>query len=405
MLGESQTPFLWGIATAAHHIEGNNINSDWWHEEEKVTGGVSSGEACDSYRQFKRDRTLVTKLGCNSYRFSIEWSRIEPEPGRYNLKEAEHYIEVIDDLLINGITPIVTLHHFTNPLWFEAEGGWLQPNSPEIFSKYLKFIIPLLGDRVRYFTPINEPNVFTSNKYVGGVWHPYTRDLRIAWSVLKQLALAHKDAYSIIKGVIPQALVGTCVQTLDLRGLRSLWWPVNAVLASLGAYLYNRLFYSLIGGQMDFVGLNFYSSFRLGLNGVLPKPAIAPNPAENGHLTMISEPDRLLSALWAVSRYNKQIMITENGKLTDNDEERKTYLTGVFEVIKRALADGIPLIGYQHFTHMDSFEWNFAFGPQFGLASHNPKTHEIKIKESGYHYSQLINEFTHWQANTTRSRT
>lgn len=389
---QNQSDFLIGIATAAHHIEGNNQWSDWWQYEQFLTGGVSSGEACNSYVEYVRDRKLLQQLGCNSYRFSLEWSRLEPSEGKFDTQAIEHYIAVINDLKNHGIEPILTLHHFTNPLWFEQSGGWQRHDAPQIFLKFVKFVLPFLKT-TKFFTPINEPNIYVSNKYVGGVWHPYVRNPIKGFKVLVNLATAHKGAYALIKQVIPEAKIGSCVQLVDIGGLRSIWWPLNQSVAGAGAFIFNHLFYLLIAPCMDFVGLNFYSSYSLGLPSLSPWPRIVPHPVTSGKLTMISRPRRLLSALRSVSRYGKPVMITENGKLTENDAERSIYLKAVFAIMRDAIAEGIPLIGYQHFTHMDSFEWGFGFGPQFGLFSHDPVTHEVKAKPSAKVFRELAASF------------
>lgn len=361
-----------------------------------MTGGISSGEACNSYKEYKRDRKLLQELACNSYRFSIEWSRIEPQRGRFLRKEIQHYIDLIDDLVGHGIEPVVTLHHFTNPEWFEASGGWARDDAVEIFMVFVRKILPHLASRVRYLTPINEPNIYASNKYIAGVWHPYRRRPDLGWKVLNNLARAHRQIYKLVKAEYPQMEVGTCVQTVDIVGKFSVWYPLNLIAAGIGAFIFNHLFYFLVGGDMDFAGLNFYSTYRVGLAGVPPKVCLDPSPIEQGVLTMRSEPHRLLTYLRSVSRYGKPIMITENGKLTEDDNERVDYLQGIFAILKKAVAEGIPLIGYQHFTHLDSFEWGFAFVPKFGLFSHEIHTHKIQPKFSARTYLQLIGEFENW---------
>lgn len=398
----SQTPgnkLLFGISTAAHHVEGNNRYSDWWHFEKELTGGVSSGIACDSYRQYKRDRKILQQLNCSAYRFSIEWSRIEPKRGKFSQKAMDHYIEVIDDLRRAGIEPILTLHHFTNPLWFENSGGWENAEATFYFRRFVDFVLPRLGDKVRYFTPINEPNIFVFNKYLVKVWFPYKQNFRIAGLVFRNLAKAHCDAYEVIKKYQPGAFVGTCVQSLDIRAIPTVWWPINLTVAGVGNYLFNHLFYHLLNGKYDFVGLNFYSTYRVGFKGLIPTPHIDPHPLKNGKLRMESHPKRLLSTLRAVSRYGKPIIITENGKLTQNDAERAGYLRDVFEVMRSAISEGVSLLGYLHFTHIDSFEWGLGFGPKFGFFEHDRKTQKVSAKPSAKVYAELISKFVTWHKN------
>ncbi len=401
---KAQASFLIGISTAAHHIEGNNTHSDWWLHEQELTGGVSSGEACNSYSQYKRDRKLLVGLGCNAYRFSIEWSRIEPEQGKFSVKEAKHYQQVIEDLVNAGIEPVVTLHHFTNPVWFENSGGWARSDATQVFLRFVTFVLPYLKDHVKFYTPINEPNVYVGNKYTAAVWHPYEKDFFKTIRVLRNLANAHMQVYQLLKTSNPDVKIGSCVQHVDLVGIMSIWWPVNLILAGIGAFVFNHLFYLFIGNNIDFVGLNFYSTYGLGCTGISLFPKLVPHPLQDGKLQMTSKPDRILTALRSVSRYGKPIMITENGKLTANDIERSQYIKDIFEALRRALLEGMPIFGYLHFTHIDSFEWGLGFGPQFGLYSHNPKTHEIKPKPSSKIFSTLTSSFHHWHQSLNRGK-
>ena len=186
--------FLWGCATAAHQVEGNNTNNNWWQWEQEgghIKGGDVSGIACDHYNRFDSDFALAQELGHNAHRLSVEWSRIEPEEGRWDMKEVAHYRQVMESLHRHGLTPMVTLHHFTNPIWFERQGGWINPRSVELIARYSGFIAKELGDLVPFWSPINEPMVIVIGSYLFGVDPPGQQDWGAAMTASRHLLQAH----------------------------------------------------------------------------------------------------------------------------------------------------------------------------------------------------------------------
>jgi len=191
-------PFLWGAATSSHQVEGDNHANDWWHWERAQKVKEPSGRACNHYQKFREDFEIASKLGHTAHRFSIEWSRLEPEKGVWNNQAFDHYREVLEDLRHRGIEPFVTLHHFTNPEWFAHEGGWLNPESVNYFAKYVKRIVKALGDHVQYWVTINEPLVFLYYGYSEGTWPPGHRSFSDSMKVFRNLLLAHLKSYQAI---------------------------------------------------------------------------------------------------------------------------------------------------------------------------------------------------------------
>ena len=172
--------FLWGSATSSHQVEGNCTNNNWYKFESavdeegkpRILNGQKAGIASDHWNRYKEDIRLMKALSLNAYRFSVEWSKIEPEQGKYDEKALDHYEQVVDELLANGIEPMVTLHHFTDPLWFEAQGAFLQENSPEIFAGFVEKVVARLGSRVKLWCTINEPSVYAMQGYLQDAFSP-----------------------------------------------------------------------------------------------------------------------------------------------------------------------------------------------------------------------------------------
>ena len=388
--------FLFGAATAAHQIEGNNVHSDWWHYEGKSTGGVSSGLACNTYLLFKEDRKCLQEMSCNSYRFSIEWSRIEPSENQFDQQALDHYLDVIRDLRKYNIEPIVTLHHFTNPYWLEKlYQGWENKKAIDFFERYLKFIIPRLKKlNVKYYITINEPNLFVLGKYLGGAWHPYKRNTFTTLRVYNNLAEAHKRAYRLIKDYQPEAYVAPAIQNMLLYPLHGILYPLNKLLVDILYFLSNHYFYRKIKNHYDFLGLNFYSRFYLGLDfkryGLFKT---RPDVVMGDEQMYIQKPEDLKEILHKMKKYNKPIMITENGFSTNDDPQRAKYMRAIFKVMKTAVNGGVNLIGYQHWSLLDNFEWAFAWKHKFGLYAFDPKTFKRIAKPSSKVYKELIEEW------------
>jgi beta-glucosidase len=369
--------FLWGAATSPHQTEGNNVHSDWWQLENDPNSFVSdrSGDAVDSYHRYPEDMRLLADAGLTSYRFGIEWARIEPAPGQFVQKELDHYRAMIDSALALGLIPVVTLHHFTSPAWFAAQGGWLHPDAVELFARYVEKATSILQG-VEWVCTINEPNVMaamialmrgetarpTDTDAVGAVT---SLTLPVpANDVAEVLVTAHRRAVEIVHANTA-AKAGWTV-----AGQQLVATPGNEELFEKIRWMWEDRFLEASRGD-DFVGIQAYTSQLVDEHGVVPHPA-HPNNTLSG---WAYRPDALEMALrhaWEVTG-GTPLLVTENGIATDDDAIRIRYTEAALEGLDRAVADGIDVRGYLHWSALDNFEWGH-WGPTFGLIAVDRET-------------------------------
>ena len=408
--------FLWGSATAAHQVEGNNYNNDWWAAEQAGQLPHKSGLACDHYRRYDQDFTLFAELGQTSHRLSIEWSRIEPRPGELSHEALDHYRRVLESLRAHGIEPIVTLHHFSNPIWLTEQGGWLRREVVGRFARYAKRVVREYRDLVRYWVTLNEPGVYASQGWVLGVWPPNrSGDLRGAFVVLRTMALAHGRAYHAMKAEQPDARIGVAHHwrlfdpaNPNRRGDRLIAAIRNRLmnLAFPIAIRHGRLIPPLGSGRVvpwlvnteDWVGVNYYTrehdhfdprAARIGF-GLERFPEV-----ERNQLGWEIYPKGLERALLAASPGDgREVIVTENGipEPGTQDEIRPRYLVQHLAACHRAIEAGVNLRGYTHWTSMDNFEWAEGFEPRFGLVHVDFETQERTPKASAYLYREIIRQ-------------
>ena len=351
------TGFLWGASTAAHQIEGGNVNSDWWQREWGHLAGapveVPSGDAADSYHRYPEDMALLAGAGLDSYRFSIEWARIEPEDGFFSRAAIDHYRRMVDTARESGLQPMVTLHHFTNPIWFARAGGWYSPDAVDRFARYVEAALPVI-EGVDLICTINEPNMvsvladpevgFPSIGLPPGV--PAVTDTLIA---------AHKRAVQIVRGAGGRA--GWSVATQAYQ-------PVAGAEAAAAEYGSSRedVFLDAAAGD-DWLGVQAYTRTRIGIDGPLPIPDDAERTLTGWEYYPPAIGDGIGNG-WA--RAGVPIYITENGIATADDTRRIDYTRGALQAIAECLADGIDVRGYLHWSALDNYEWG-SYRPTFGL--------------------------------------
>ena len=259
--------FLWGSATSAYQVEGNNINNDWylWERDGNIEDGQLMGSGPDHYHLFKEDLALAAKLNHNCYRLSLEWSRIEPVDGQFDQKEIDHYRQVLLQAKKLGLKTFVTLHHFTNPLWFHYRGGWLNNEAPSLFHSYTVKVIKELGSLVDFWLTINEPIIFAWQSYGVGVWPPGETSLWKTKKVVKHLAMAHDLAYRAIHQLLASqenVFVGMA-QNVSSFQLHRTYSLIDQIYIRLMNYYFNHWFYDQTKGTHDFLGLNYYFHTRL----------------------------------------------------------------------------------------------------------------------------------------------
>ena len=391
--------FLWGAATSAHQVEGNNLNSDWFHWEKKKAK-EKSGQACRHYQLYKQDFDLAKKLHHNAHRFSIEWSRIEPKEGRFSDKELKHYLRVILALKERSIEPIVTLHHFTNPLWFAKSAGWTNASSVERFLRYCEFVVMHLAKHVRYWVTINEPTIYLSHSYLFGAWPPQQKSYLKAKAVEDNLSLAHIKAYRLIHDIYDEARLRE--PSIGIAQNMTAYVPCTPDMKDrFAAYLrdkwYNQEFLDRLARYkaMDFIGLNYYSRQlveirKMGI-GNLAMDVCTQNhhPLKKNSLGWDIYPQGLCEILLGLKKYALPIIITENGICTSDDKQRWEYIKSHLKALHAAIKKGVKVKGYLYWSLMDNFEWDKGFAPRFGLLGIDYKTFKRTVRESARKYARV----------------
>jgi len=373
--------FLWGAATAAHQVEGDNRASDWWAFEQAGKLPFASGDACRHYQLFEQDFDLAQGWGHNAHRFSIEWSRIEPREGAWDRGALDHYRDVVQALQRRGMEPLVTLHHFTNPAWFTRAGGWSASGSVARFARYVERVADHLKDQVRWWITINEPTVYAKNAFVAGHWPPCRRnDWRAAWRVVRNMGRAHRLAYDILHRHRPDALVGFA-HSAPLVVARAPARPLDHLAAGLRDLVLNRLPVRLMAGafgrRFDFIGLNYYCRTVVhwratGTAALFGRDWLDDDqdrPRAFSDIGWEIYPPGLKQQLERFAHYGVPLLITENGIATEDEELRTNFLRAHLRALAEALAAGVPVAGYCYWSLMDNFEWSLGMRPRFGLAA------------------------------------
>lgn len=386
--------FLWGAATSAHQVEGNNHN-DWTEWEMKNAKRLSresggkypqenyiSGQACDHYNRYEEDFDIAKSLNHNAHRFSIEWSRIEPEEGKFNKKEVEHYRWVIRALRARGMEPFVTLWHWTMPVWFTKIGAFEKLDNIKYFVAFCEFIASEFKDEVAFWITLNEPEIYAENSYFKGVWPPQKKSLASYISVIRNLIKAHRELYKIIKKINQNAQVGIAKNNIYFEAYQNKIG--NRVLKEFMDWWWNFYFLNRIKDHQDFIGLNHYFHSRI--------KNLKFNQNENQKISDISwelYPEAIYHVLKDLKKYNKPIYITENGLADAQDRNREWFIKESLKNIHKAISEGVNIRGYFHWSLVDNFEWDKGFWPRFGLVEIDYKNLERKIQPSAYVYAKI----------------
>ncbi|MDD3274769.1 MAG: glycoside hydrolase family 1 protein [Candidatus Omnitrophica bacterium] len=385
--------FLWGAATAAHQVEGKNIHNDWWKAEEEGVLKFPSGEACNHYELYAEDFALARRLNHNCHRFSVEWSRIEPEEGRFCEEEIEHYRRVIAELKKLGIEPVVTLHHFTSPVWFMQKRGWVNPGLRKYFLRFVEKMAREFASQVKFWVTINEPMVYSSHSYLLGVWPPKETSLLKTAKVTFNMAEAHVRAYRLIHEIyrqrsLPSPMVGIAANLQAFEVCR----PTlkNRLAAFLRNKLYNFLFIDEVRSRkaLDYLGINYYSRNLVDVTGWRIGDFLAQTCSRDHHplpknsLGWDIYPEGLYKLIMASARYKVPIFITENGICTEDDNLRWSYIRQHLEQVHRAIAEGAEVLGYIYWSLIDNFEWDKGFTPRFGLVGIDYHDQRRTVRES-----------------------
>ena len=404
--------FLWGTATSAHQVEGNNINSDWWQWEQKNDGKVlevaekkyrnqkfePSGKACDHYNRYKEDFDLIEKMHNNAHRLSIEWARIEPEEGKFDIQELQHYREVLEDLKKRNIKVMLTLHHFTNPQWFTNKGGWANLKSAKYFKRYVKYIAENLGDLVDFWITINEPGIYITMSYLEGYWPPQKKSPGKAFLVYFNMAQAHKKAFKIIHKICDKrdnsAKVGMSQNVMSFAAYKK-HKLIELLYVHFADRIVNHSFYDLTKKHHDFIGVNYYFRVRLKEEDGKLGPEIEEvkeSERELSDMDTMVYPHGIFDILMDLKDFNLPIYITENGIAAEDDKKRRKFILDYLSEIHHSIQAGVNVRGYFFWSLFDNFEWDKSYGPKFGLVEVNFKTLERKLKPSAALYAKICKE-------------
>ena len=408
--------FLWGTATAAYQVEGNNIHSNWWTWEQQpghILNGDKSGLACDWWGgRWREDLDRAAEAGQNAHRFSIEWGRIQPEPDRWDEDALDRYRQILRGLVERGMTPMVTLHHFSEPSWVTEKGGWEDEAILAHFEKYVLKVVEALKDYVSLWVTLNEPNVYAVNGYITGDFPPGKHDLGTALRVMVNLARGHAAAYHAIHKLQAHARVGMAVMYRGFSAAKP-WFPLDSLAASLLSQVFNDFFPRLAAdgvarllfssqripeakGTQDYFGLNYYTSeqvaFSLDSSQAFTR-RILPAGAQLSHTNWIANvPEGMFGALkWAL-QFKVPIIITENGVEDPDDRLRPRYLAEHLHQVWRAVNFNWPVKGYFHWTLVDNFEWERGWTQRFGLWELDPETQVRRKRPSADLYAEICRE-------------
>ena len=355
--------FVWGTATAAHQVEGGNWNNDWWAWEHTPGSPCQepSGDACDHWHRYPEDIRLCADLGFGAYRFSLEWSRIEPEDGEFSRAALDHYRRMCATCREHDLEPIVTFHHFTTPRWVAARGGWTEPSTSDRFARFCERAAAHLGDVIARACTLSEPNIVATMGHLYGIFPPGKRDADLRRRANDVLIAAHHKAVEAIRTGPGSASVGLTLAMSDCQA-------VAGGDAERDRYRHDMedVFLEAARGD-DFLGVQCYSRIRIGPEGMLD-PDWDVRITQMGYEFWPEALEATIRRAWAVTR-GVPVLVTENGIGTEDDAERIEYVGRALPGILACLADGIDVRGYIYWSLLDNFEWILGYRPTFGLVA------------------------------------
>lgn len=408
--------FLWGTATASYQVEGNNRNSDWWDWEQEpghILENQRSGLACNWWENAEADLDRAAEMGTNAHRLSVEWSRIEPEPSVFDRAALDRYREIVQGMVDRGIDPMVTLHHFSNPLWLVEKGDFNSNIIVEYFQRYTDRVVDALGDLVNKWITINEPIVYLYSRYLltdfpqserSGFWG--------GREAVRQMLRCHAAAYHTIKEKHPEAQVGVAknmpiIEATPKNNRLDRWWAtrlsrmyndawLNAVADGRLRWPFGRGRIENLAGSYDFIGINYYTRFYVKFP---PRKEVIER--EWGPEAVVSDGDYgeiypygLYRVIRQVLRYKKPIYITENGLPDCEDKYRSGFILDHLRQIWHAISWCYPVMGYYHWSLIDNFEWDRGWTQRFGLIAMDQETQERAWRPSAHLYQEICQSYS-----------
>jgi beta-glucosidase len=408
--------FLWGAATAAHQNEGMNVHNDFWAWEQAgnhTADGTVSGLACDWWNRAEEDFDRAAELGLNTLRLSVEWSRIEPAPGRWDAAALGRYREMLKALRERRLRPMVTLHHFTNPRWLSERGGWLAPDVVPAFARYSSYVASVLGDLCDTWCTLNEPGIYAAFAYILGRWPGETGLIPFIRVTRNQLR-AHAAAYRAVRSVQPHARVGLVQHFAGFAPADPASQGDRLVAAVRDTTLNWRLVEAVLTGRLkppyglglrrhpgalnssDYIGVNYYGRHPLRFDGTTPGTLFAspgevrperawPAPFQDREV----DPDGLERFLVRLARFGKPMFVTENGMADESDAVRPAFILTHLAALHRALGRGADVRGYYHWTLVDNYEWAEGWTTRFGLFALDPRTQARVARPSAALFAEI----------------
>jgi beta-glucosidase len=406
--------FLWGASTAAYQVEGD-LHTQWsewerakaaelartapqrlaWlpHQERIIKAMTDpdnyvAGAGVRHEHYYEQDFDILQKLHMNAFRFGVEWARLQPREGEWNEAAFDHYLEYILSLKRRGIEPVLTLWHWTMPVWFAEKGGFECKQNMLYFEAYVDKIMERFGTEVRYVLTMNEPNVYTAFSYISGEWPPQKRNPLIALRLYRNLALAHRKAYAAIKRVNPEIKVGVPMHLGNITAANT-HNALNRALIIGIRKVWNWWFLDMVRDHQDFIGVNYYFTDVRDWRGKLSNPKSPVN--DLGWYMDPSGIQAVLISSW--KRYRRPLLITENGVADSTDAYREWWLGETIQALEKAQEQGVEIWGYLHWSLLDNFEWAYGRWPKFGLVAIDRKTMERHIRPSALWFAKQIQSF------------
>lgn len=413
--------FYWGASVASHQVEGGNVNqwSVWelahaselaknaesrvpadirmgdlpnWSDIKKRAQDPSnyvSGRGVDHYHRYKEDFDIAKRLNLNSFRFGIEWSRLQPEQGKWDEEALEHYHKYIAELRKRDIEPFMNLWHWTIPTWFDAKGGFAKRSNLKYFYEFAEKVAKEYAQDLKYLITLNEPNVYTTFSYLTGQWPPQEKNFFKSIAISYNLVSAHKKTYKIFKKHNPHIQIGIAAQLANIQAKRPHNF-IDQIVTKAMRYGWNWWFYRRIRFHQDFAGFNYYfTDYYRYFKRSNPKAPI-------NDIGWYMEPEGLYPLLMRVWAHTKKpIIITENGVADERDQYRQWWLQETIISMERAISEGVDVVGYFHWSLLDNFEWSYGWWPKFGLVSVEHKSDmKREIRPSARKYAEFIKEVT-----------
>jgi len=408
--------FLWGTASASHQVEGHNTNNNWnrWEQGGHILDGSKSGIACDWWGgRWREDLDRAAETGQKAHRLSIEWSRVQPDPDRWDEDALDRYRQIVRGAKERGLTPMVTLHHFTDPIWLADMGGWENEAVAQHFQTFVQRVVDGLQDTVSMWCTINEPNILSFSSYMLGIFPPGKRSIRALYQVIQNQIKAHILAYQTIHGAQPGAQVGMAHHYRGFQPAKT-WSPLDRWWAKGASSLFNNTFPTTLKtgilkflgtrksfpkakGTQDFFGLNYYTGELVAFDPLKPGSLFAntyldPNAEASPNHFIANQPQTFFQGIkWAIS-FGLPVYITENGVEDTEDTFRRKYLIQHIHQVWRAVNFNWSVRGYFHWSLVDNFEWERGWSQRYGLWALDTETQARQKRQSADLYEAICKQ-------------